>query len=48
MSTQPDDLSKRIGLTFQEHLDRCRQCREHPLELCPLGAWLLQKAVADV
>ena len=26
---------------FHDHLDRCVQCREHPLELCPVGRVLI-------
>lgn len=26
---------------FHSHLDTCRQCSEHPFDLCPAGATLL-------
>lgn len=26
---------------FHDHLDRCEQCREHPMELCRIGLELL-------
>jgi len=29
---------------FHEHLDVCKQCRENPFALCPMGAFLLQWA----
>lgn len=31
---------------FHAHLDTCTQCREHPLELCPVGAPLLKVAAS--
>lgn len=31
-----------IGDTFHDHLDHCRQCRDHPMHLCPTGLWLLK------
>lgn len=30
---------------FHAHLDICEQCREHPLNLCEVGAYFLGKAV---
>lgn len=30
-------------MTFDEHLDECAQCREHPFDLCPAGASLLER-----
>lgn len=30
---------------FHAHLDACRQCREHPFELCAVGATLINAAV---
>lgn len=30
---------------FHDHLDACRQCEQHPFDLCPIGAALL---VAEV
>lgn len=32
---------------FHEHLDRCVQCREHPMELCATGARLLKAAAEE-
>jgi hypothetical protein len=29
---------------FHEHLDSCKQCEEHPFDLCPEGAHLLREA----
>lgn len=29
---------------FHSHLDICYQCRNHPMQLCPTGALLLQRA----
>lgn len=29
---------------FHSHLDICYQCRNHPMQLCPTGAILLQRA----
>jgi hypothetical protein len=29
---------------FHVHLDVCKQCRDHPFELCPTGAELLKGA----
>jgi hypothetical protein len=26
---------------FFKHLDICEQCREHPFDLCPKGAFIL-------
>lgn len=28
-------------VNFHAHLDQCAQCREHPMELCPVGAAIL-------
>ncbi len=28
---------------FHDHLDICKQCREHPMDLCMVGAVLLRK-----
>ncbi len=39
MSDLPPDIQK-----FHDHLDVCRQCREHPFDLCPTGATLLRAA----
>ncbi len=27
---------------FHDHLDACRQCREHPFDLCLIGAAILR------
>jgi hypothetical protein len=32
---------------FHAHLDVCRQCRDHPFQLCRTGAELLVKAGAS-
>ncbi len=32
---------------FGKHLDMCRQCHDHPWELCVVGADLLKKAVSE-
>jgi hypothetical protein len=33
---------------FHAHLDKCYQCREHPMDLCPTGAKLLTEAACSV
>lgn len=30
---------------FYSHLDICTQCRNHPFELCAVGAQVLEEAV---
>lgn len=30
---------------WRNHLDTCKQCRDNPLRLCPLGIALLKKVV---
>lgn len=35
------------AVAFHAHLDHCRQCREHPFALCPLGARLLVAAAQE-
>ena len=30
---------------FYNHLDKCKQCREHPMGLCPEGARILESVV---
>jgi len=30
---------------FHAHLDTCRQCADHPFDLCPVGDKLLHDAV---
>lgn len=32
---------------FHAHLDECEQCRNHPFDLCGLGAVLLILAAGD-
>ena len=32
---------------FHKHLDRCRRCREQPMNLCPVGFLFLTQATAD-
>lgn len=29
---------------FHAHLDTCKQCREHPMQLCKVGAVLLKNS----
>ena len=33
---------------FHDHLDECKQCREHPFALCTTGATLLRAEVTEV
>jgi hypothetical protein len=33
---------------FHDHLDVCKQCREHPFALCPVGAAALEQATQDL
>jgi hypothetical protein len=33
------------GNTFHDHLDTCTQCREHPHNLCNVGAKALKEQV---
>lgn len=42
----PEDAEMRQN-RFYEHLDKCKQCREHPMELCAEGARLLQQAATE-
>lgn len=35
-------------LDFNRHLDTCRQCQDHPFDLCSNGADLLSKAIDSV
>lgn len=32
---------------FHAHLDACEQCRNHPFDLCPLGAAYLEVAARE-
>jgi hypothetical protein len=32
---------------FHDHLDVCKQCREHPFGLCPIGAAALQQEATE-
>lgn len=32
---------------FHQHLDHCKQCREQPFNLCPIGLKTLNQAVQD-
>ena len=32
-------------LAFHGHLDECQRCREHPFDLCSVGAKKLKEAV---
>lgn len=36
------------GHPFHEHLDVCKQCRDHPFGLCPVGQEALKKTVEDI
>lgn len=38
-----DETMKKIN-QFHEHLDVCKQCENHPFDLCPIGANLLKSA----
>lgn len=31
---------------FHKHLDECKQCREHPFSLCPVGENKMKEAIA--
>jgi len=31
--------------SFQNHLDKCKQCRENPFDLCPKGLKLFHQQV---
>lgn len=33
---------------FHAHLDVCKQCFNHPLELCPIGNGLIRAAVESI
>lgn len=37
-------MSSRTRADFHAHLDACAQCANHPFELCPEGAKLLELA----
>lgn len=32
-------------LEFDQHLDQCQQCEQHPFEMCPIGDVLLSELV---
>ena len=34
---------KKVADEFHSHLDECKQCRDHPFALCPIGRVLLLK-----
>jgi len=36
-----------MSKNFHEHLDKCRQCRDHPFDLCPAGTVILQMEVSQ-
>ncbi len=40
-------MSSRRRDAFHKHLDDCRQCANHPFELCSVGAELLELAVTE-
>ena len=33
---------------FHDHLDVCKQCHDHPMELCPVGTQVLRLAVESI
>jgi hypothetical protein len=33
---------------FHDHLDICKQCREHPFDLCPVGVAAMRNAAAAI
>lgn len=33
---------------FHDHLDVCRQCREQPFNLCPIGEKALKAAIDEL
>lgn len=33
---------------FHDHLDKCSQCANQPLNLCPLGAQVLERAASEL
>ncbi len=47
MSEQKQEQYDRID-KFHAHLDDCKQCRDHPFDLCPDGAKLLKEAATGV
>ena len=44
MNTESD--AERVD-KFLKHLDECAQCKNHPFELCWLGALLLKYAATE-
>ncbi len=40
---RPEPSAREI--VFHEHLDSCRQCADHPFDLCVVGATLLRIAI---
>lgn len=41
-------LNDRLIPAFHEHLDECAQCRNHPFDLCGVGATLLRLAATGI
>lgn len=39
---------KTAAQEYHEHLDKCRQCHDHPFEPCPEGERLLARVAQDV
>lgn len=33
---------------FHEHLDVCKQCADHPFDLCPVGLQLIEVAARTI
>ena len=33
---------------FHKHLDVCKQCADHPFDLCPIGAKLIEEAAREL
>lgn len=45
---QQEYLNRVFTARFHSHLDECEQCREHPFDLCKIGAILLRVSVQTV
>jgi hypothetical protein len=35
-------------VAFESHLDACRQCNNHPFDLCPIGKALIAKVAEEL
>ena len=44
IGAMPTIKVKSAAENFHEHLDVCSRCEQHPFNLCPLGARLLQES----